>query len=81
MSAKTSNRLSIGAVLLAVIVPIGQKALDTGQKVLESKLVKMETAVKAEAKDSDDLTIAMMDNMLGQIEDMRREIRELRERR
>lgn len=71
---KTANKLSVSAIALSILVPIGNKALDTTQAVLEAKLV----TVKTEAKDDSEFKDAVIMNLVERVSELEKEVKELR---
>ena len=71
MTAKGSARVSMGAIALSILVPIGNKALDTSQKIVESKFVKAE----AVAKDDSDFKDAVIMDLVDRVSELEKQIK------
>ena len=74
MTAKGSARVSMGAIALSILVPLGNKVLDTSQKIVESKFVKAEAVAKGDSDFKDEVIL----NAIDRISELEKEVKELK---
>ena len=76
MKTKTQTGLSLTAVAISVLAPIGTKTLDTTQKIVESRLVKSE----AKAADESQWSLIAFQDLKDELDALKAEVKQLREK-
>lgn len=71
MKIKSHTGLSLGAIAMSILVPIGTKTLDTTQKIVESKLVHAE----AKAKDDSEFKDAVIMDLVERVSELEKQVK------
>ena len=71
MKIKSHTGLSLGAIAMSILVPIGTKTLDTTQKIVESKLVHAE----AKAKDDAEFKDAVIMDLVERVSELEKQVK------